>query len=647
MALAPILLKPRLLTWEPPREDAPTRGEPLAARVESAALPHRLLLEELELLPSDVLEGSRALDGSRSKPGALRLVAGITAVHALLSQTAVSAGEALAWFLGSAATPAAGLSGIRWSATPDQRVVSLLPYVLDPFGLTTRRGVLSGRACRLERDSRKRIGTFYTPGDVARALVREVVTRETRLVLDPACGAGVFLRAAFTELCRELPPDLAISGLWGADIDSAAVDACALVLTHDWIARQPLLKDELPVHRFDCIRGQMVAGDALEMFGGFDQPCLFSEDPSGSPSLLPRVFDAVLVNPPFAAAGPRSPHVVRAYASLSASRVPSRVNMMWPFWELAARAVALDGRVGIVLPLSAAYLDGDVARATRAETLATGRWKVRFFDRTPDALFGDDVKQRVMLAVRLEGPGGTLRTSGLERWSADQRAAVLSNRAIAEVEVPTGSGILLKIGTTVERRAVDHLRSLGGNLGDSAAAKRLAAGSELSGDPAALAVAPTAYNWIGGYRDTVVAARARRHAAGKLPELTFSSDEVADAAYGILVSNVFLWWWRATGDLFHVPLACLVSAPFPVGECGGEQLRALAAAGRACWRAALSRPVSATNRGVETLAFRPAEGCPALASLDQAVADAFSLPAEFVRFVRDDAVRLRVAGRKP
>jgi len=42
---------------------------------------------------------------------------------------------------------------------------------------------------------RKRIGAFYTPADVARALVRWVVRKPSDRLLDPACGDGRFLAA--------------------------------------------------------------------------------------------------------------------------------------------------------------------------------------------------------------------------------------------------------------------------------------------------------------------------------------------------------------------------------------------------------------------------------------------------------------------
>lgn len=637
--------------WEPPHEDVPTRRRPMSARVESAAAPHRKLVDELGRFSHQALRNAAEPLG---EPGPIertaRLLAGIVTIRAAISGDRTDAYSALRWFLGarrkaSTRSLRRRFEAIGWMQDPDEHLVAMLPYVLDPFGPTTRRALLAGRACRDERDARKRRGAFYTPGDVARALAEEVVTPETRRVLDPACGAGVFLRAAFTRLAATVAPSSAAERLYGVDIDVAAIDACALVLTHDWLVRQPPCGAELPVHRFERIRSRLIHADALETFAEPTQPRPSHKIPPTAVLRIPPHCDAILTNPPFAPIGACSDRVAHGFESLRAARHPATVNMMWPFWELVSRTVTLGGRVGIVLPLAAAYAVGDTANAARSAVFTRGAWELQFFDRTPDALFGDDVKQRVALAFRRPGAPGRIRTTAMRRWSADRRAAVLETHASAGIDMPVRPGRVLKIGSAVERDAVERLRSLVGTLGGATGRVRLARAGELDLSRRAIAVAPTAYNWIGAFRDTAIAARARRHAAGKLVELTFPTRALADAAYGIVISRVFLWWWRATGDLFHMPRAALIQAPFPIHRCSADRLDALAAIGRKCWQLACENPVTAVNKGIATVAYRPTTDCGALERLDHAVGGAFGLAPEFVQFVRDDANRLRIAGR--
>jgi hypothetical protein len=626
------------------------RGRPMSTLVETAASPHRLLVEALNRLPRQaILDAERLLGRPRGLESTVRLIAGIAAICTATEGRRVSAGGALSWFLGSQ-SPAVGepvdrLAAARWTTDPDDRLVALLPYVLDPFGLTTRRALLSGQACGRERASRKRTGTFYTPGDVARVLVDEAITPATRRVLDPACGAGVFLRAAFTRLAAAAPPDRAIECLYGVDIDAAAIDACGLVLVHDWLMRQPLSGGEAPIDRFELICARLGRADALDLFAQPPPSRLFHGDTPTTLPQFPPYFDAVLTNPPFAALGTCTDRVRNGYRSLRAARNPTGVNMMWPFWELASRAVTRGGRVAIVLPLAAAYANAGSPRAARKAVFDRGKWEMRFFDRSPDALFGDDVKQRIALALRSPGTSTLIRTTAMRRWSADRRAAALAPDDCEGVHLKVSDGPLLKIGSTAERDALAHLQSWEGTLGEAASRARLVTADKLDRGQRVVAVAPTAYNWIGGFRDTAAARDARRHAAGKLAELTFPSRVLADAAYGVIASHIFLWWWRATGDLFHVPLTALTHAPFAIHKCAAGRLQALAGAGRQCWLSARETPILAVNKGIATVAFSAAAESDALELADHAVGAALGLTSEFVQFTRNDAVRLRSAGR--
>ncbi len=66
----------------------------------------------------------------------------------------------------------------------------------------------------------KVLGAFYTADPVARFLVRWAVRRADDIVLDPSCGAGVFLQAA-TERIRDLGNPH--PRIWGVDVDPAAL----------------------------------------------------------------------------------------------------------------------------------------------------------------------------------------------------------------------------------------------------------------------------------------------------------------------------------------------------------------------------------------------------------------------------------------
>lgn len=92
----------------------------------------------------------------------------------------------------------------------------------------------------LVRERRRRAGSYFTPAPVARGLVRHALAggpRPDEVVLDPACGAGVFLLAAVRALRSPGEPGAArptaaacVAAVRGCDTDPAAVAVARLAL---------------------------------------------------------------------------------------------------------------------------------------------------------------------------------------------------------------------------------------------------------------------------------------------------------------------------------------------------------------------------------------------------------------------------------
>lgn len=564
---------------------------------------------------------------------------------------------------------------------------ALLPYLLDPFGLTTRRALLAGVGDLNERRARKKAGAFYTPGDVARLLVSEAIAGPETTVIDPACGAGVFLRAAFSHLCCDvgLSADRSTELIYGIDIDPRAIDACGIVVAHDWLARQPDDEPGIGGARWRLARLNLAVGNSLTAFssrtpletrespgladriaarrrlrqhlaqGGLGYPTPATEPVHTSvwhrfAERSDSRFGSVLMNPPFAPTGEqakRHPELTQAYQTLEAAGNPAGVNLAWPFTEVALQAAGDRGCVGIVLPLSVAYRGDPATTSLRRLMGRAAAWRLRFFDRVPDGVFGDDVKQRVCLATAHKGKPASIATSHLIRWSSTQRAQIFRAGVGAFHGRSTSDGSCLpKIGTALEADVLTQLRNQGKALGEVVVRAALTPPSGLPVEcSSAMAVAPTAYNWIGAYRNMELAREGRRATSGKVSLLVFEDSRAADAAYALIASRAFLWWWRATGDLFHVPLRALTDAPFPFQMADQDAVDTLAAAGSALWERAQDNPVRSTNRGVVITAYTAPPVVEELDAVDRAVADAFELPARFARFAREDADRLADAGR--
>lgn len=87
------------------------------------------------------------------------------------------------------------------------------------------------------REHSKKKGLFYTPAHIAEHIVRKTLEgwtgRGKISILDPACGAGIFLMCVL-DFATTLNPDalswIIPQGVFGIDIDSQAVELCRLLL---------------------------------------------------------------------------------------------------------------------------------------------------------------------------------------------------------------------------------------------------------------------------------------------------------------------------------------------------------------------------------------------------------------------------------
>lgn len=184
---------------------------------------------------------------------------------------------------------------------------------------------------------RKAQGVYYTPVEIAEQIVewtlgpwleeRRAANKGLR-ILDPSCGAGEFLIAAYRRLTTTAGNEVARSALWGIDIDESAVA----------VARTRLrsLDSAFPIE-------QIIPADAL---------CR-STVPATS-------FDAIVGNPPYVnirqlAKALSSEQIEALRAAYTTAR--GNFDQYVLFVERAIELLKPDGRCGLILPGKLATLD--------------------------------------------------------------------------------------------------------------------------------------------------------------------------------------------------------------------------------------------------------------------------------------------------
>lgn len=504
---------------------------------------------------------------------------------------------------------------------------ALMPYLLDPMAAATRRDVLNAQSTVHERQVRKAAGVYYTPGDVAHLMVQRVLSvggvSDGHSWLDPAHGSGVFLRAVLSAT-NDVPG--ARDRIYGVDLDPIAAEMSSFVLTAEDLASD--WDGPAPWERWHGFRRNLATGDALliDVSSTPEQPTLSLHEMVGGPldghplgrlepwrleTVFPETsemgFARIVANPPYApmqrtAASFHIPGL-RPATGPTASQDISPV-----FVELCADLLPEDGALAIVLPLS-------VVSSTRApfpelrKHLADqpGWLELLSFDRVPDALFGDDIKTRNAIVHLDKNATQDLTASPLYRWTSRTR-----DTALADIPVTSIAGVdgvpnaIPKIGTEWERDLLLACHTQSKYMEQWHIRRHLlpltrvtrSVGEEQSD---VLALAPTAYNFLGVMRDPYRAVTEGHDSQNSFSILHFSSEVQASAAYALLSSRLAFWQWHVMGDGFHVTNTLHRRVPVPSDDAG--RVERLADLGDRLWKAALQNTLVSTNRGRTTVSY--------------------------------------------
>ena len=530
--------------------------------------------------------------------------------------------------------------------------LEMLPYALDPVPHEYRRNVLHGTGNGAARHTRKQRGSFYTPTDVAEHIVSAALSR-ARLgphprILDPALGTGVFLRTTFQRLLeRGYEPDEAISCLYGVDIDERAVDMAAFVLLVDYALASESPMGALVFELWYRIRSQLLAANSLVVLDGLGrQDCLLHGN-SRSMAWLTERFDVIVGNPPYARLGQDIDLTDLASRFLTYESASCSTDIHLGFVELLCSQLRPDGAGALVVPMSIGYANTKPLRRLREAAIQSrGCWTFEFFDRTPDALFGDDVKQRTAIVTWHATRERRLVTSPVMRWTSSNRQGLFNRIPRVDLGDYSFHDGVPKVGSAAQAAVYRALRPSSGSLGPHPIEWRRVSAIEVDGGKCSLCVAGTAYNWLNVYRtSSAITAGVETPTTSPLCELTLGTPEEADAAYAVLSSRLLYWLWRVEGDAFHVPSGWLRDVPIMGVLHDPPALAQLAEIGRSLWNAVVEHPVVSLNGGKTTLSYCPHARPDLLDDVDRILLEAIGLPLTFAdelsAFVRD----LTTAGR--
>lgn len=579
----------------------------------------------------------------------------VTGVAVKAFPVAASLANAGRWFFGSerltglaASRAVSKAEAALWGEADASAYFQLLPYVLDPHGPGSRLSVRRDPSTRSARKRKRAEGVFYTPADVAEYMAGTCLAAVGKgappSVFDPACGTGVFLRAALRELRGSYPGrgafSLASECLFGADIDPWPLDATAFVLLADsWSDAGG--RGAAPVEAWRRLRTNLACIDTLLI------------DPAGSSTLqadagrvsMSRLFPAlkdgtavVLGNPPYADIGRRSDlaGLGRVFTSLAVKPEPN-AEIYPAFVEQMIRLANSEACSGaLVLPLSLACNVGAQFSKTRELISKTrGRWSFAFFDREPHALFGEDVKTRNAIVLWTRTPSDkrpVLATGPLRKWRGDSRAAMFRSLGFTVVDGDIRAGIP-KIEGSLQAAALKALSMRWGRLEQVAQSiERVDLAETRDADDRTVFVGATAYNFVNVFLKPPEGVLRARQGLSEHPlhAVRCASRTDALAVFAILSSHLAYWWWHTHGDGFHVSRRFIAELPFGIEDLSGDVTGTLSEHGAALWSAIKAKPIISLNRGSTSLAYTPNGHDDMRRKIDEALADVAGLEGAFV-----------------
>ena len=593
----------------------------------------------------------------------------IVAVSIRALPTSARLADAESWFFGEKRS--GKLTGF-WSAqvldqaqgilqtNPDVTVYhELLPYILDPHGPGSRLSVKRDPASHVVRMRKRAEGVFYTPADVAEYMVHgclsSVAGKDVPTIFDPACGTGVFLRAALKELRlryrEEKMLSLASQCLFGADIDPWPLYASAFVLLADICVEEPV---ENPVKLWHKLGLNLRCFDTLRI-----DPADANTDSGDLENTLKRISicdlfpelkknpTVIVGNPPYAHLGSR-PDLYKLGQVFRTLAIKAHVSaeIYTLFVEQMIRLTQKGKCAGaLVLPLSIACNIGPqfvTARKLMQET--PGHWKFAFFDREPHALFGEDVKTRntiIFWSRKVPEIRSNFASGPLRKWRSNSRAEMFSNIQFTEFDGDIRTGIP-KVDGAEQAEAWYMLSSRWSCLEQAVQGiQQLSLAETLNSDDRTVFVGSTAYNFLNVFLRPPPASLEDKGVLSENPlhAIRCATSEDSLIVFSILTSNLAYWWWHICGDGFHVSKRFIREFPCGLDVWKQGDVNKLYQSGRALWLAMKGNPIVSINRGRTSLSYSPNCHSDMRRCADEILVNAVGLDHRFVDELRQFTTR--------
>jgi hypothetical protein len=525
-----------------------------------------------------------------------------------------------------------------------EEFLDILPYAAEVF--ETSEEIL--RAYGPSRKSKRAAGVFYTPSDVSDYVVEFLVNKGAQDAhdigqltwFDPACGTGAFLLSVLYRVSQEnkLCPgatalNYAAKCLYGTDVSPIALQSAAYIVV--LASMRQALREPGSLKRSLSIFGRnLLVIDATKISNRKDLGALFSGLALGA--------NFVVSNPPYVRRKANRPKQQGSLFLTEKEDDEESESLYLQFVRMMPQlSVEKGGGGAMVVPLSIACNTRQEFHRVRQMMWCGGEWHLAHYDRTPDSLFGDDVKTRnsiIFYSQETHGEG-RVNTTELLRWNSRSRASLFDKVHFSAVPKIYRNSIIPKIGDELGQELLTKLyQQPTATLSTSI----MRVNSYSSDSKALLRNANTAYNWL---PFELVTSEPVTSSFAKYHYWASSVPGGATLVFSLLHSRFAYWLWRVWGDGFHLTDQFILSLPLSPSVLSRDAQLNLKTLGSRLWEAMQENKVISKNAGVESISYCPYLSVDILDSIDREIAMAYKLPTAAVAYLKGFITKTIVAGR--
>ncbi len=300
---------------------------------------------------------------------------------------------------------------------PSEEPIYRISFSPIPHIAANRLGEIYEQVLSHNPTEKKIGGAYYTPTQLVDFVVENTVRvwgEELPTVLDPACGGGFFLLAAYQELLdrrsqnmgrsltRKEREQILLDCIHGVDIDPQAVTVTKLSLLLKLLEKQPRSQQPLPdlSHNIHC--GNAVIGEDFE-WDNSSQSNSINWQKAFPKVLQSGGFNVIIGNPPYVDSEWMTKYLPgwRQYCTSHYKSATGNWDLFCVFIEKALMLCRPNGFISLVVPnklASAEYASGARSLLTTASQIIT------LYDYSRSAAFGAAVYPLVFVAKKRSMP---------------------------------------------------------------------------------------------------------------------------------------------------------------------------------------------------------------------------------------------------